>query len=125
MLKIGESAGECGFTLRTEPVADDVSTTEAQVVASQGKLSQTQVNATNTSLHYRIYTNGTARKGLYGNDLDAAGVLTVDTWAHVCFLMDAYADPTSRKIYVNGDQVADDAGKSAYLGTAGDTMGKH
>lgn len=84
--------------------------------------SQTEANATNTSLHYRIYTNGTARMGFYSNDLDAAGALTADTWAHVCFLMDADADPTSRKIYVNGDQVADDAGKSAYLGTAGDTM---
>jgi len=84
--------------------------------------SQTQANATNTSLHYRVYTNGTARMGFYSNDLDAAGVLTADTWTHICFLMDADADPTSRKIYIDGESKADDSGKSAYLGTAGDTM---
>ena len=84
--------------------------------------SQTQVNATNTSLHYRIYTNGTVRMGFYGNDLDAAAAVKADEWAHICYLMDADADPTSRKIYIDGVQAVDDSGKSAYLGTAGDTM---
>jgi hypothetical protein len=40
VLKIGEAAGECGFTLRTDPIAIEV-TTEAvgQAVAPQSKLS--------------------------------------------------------------------------------------
>lgn len=37
--KIGEGGGECGFTLRTEPIATAVTTAEAQVVEPQGKLS--------------------------------------------------------------------------------------
>lgn len=44
VVKVGESAGECGFTLRTEPVAGEVTTTGAQVVTSQGKLSITWGN---------------------------------------------------------------------------------
>ncbi len=36
--KIGEGGGECGFTLRTEPIASEVNTTTAQAVEAQGKL---------------------------------------------------------------------------------------
>jgi hypothetical protein len=84
-------------------------------------LSQTQVNAQNTSLHYRLYTNGTTRMGFYSNDLDAPASLIADEWQHVCFWLDV--DNDDRRIYVNGEQVAQDAGKAgiAYLGTAGDT----
>ena len=81
---------------------------------------QTQVNATNTSLHYRIYTNGTVRMGFYGNDLDAPAAVTADEWSHICFWCDE--ESNTRKIYINGEQAAEDAGKSLYKGTAGDTM---
>ena len=90
--------------------------------SEQCVFSQMQANATNTSMHYRMYTNGTARMGFYSNDLDAPGVLTADTWTHICFWMDADSDPTSRKIYIDGVQAVEDSGKSAYLGNAGDTM---
>lgn len=84
--------------------------------------SQTQVNAQNTSLHFRIYTSGQIRMGFYSNDLDAPGALKAEEWAHICFWLDV--DNKARRIYVNGEQVAEDAGKAgiAYLGTAGDTM---
>jgi hypothetical protein len=82
---------------------------------------QTQVNAQNTSLHYRIYTNGTVRMGFYSNDLDAPAAVKSE-WTHICFWLDIEAK--KRRIYLNGEQVVEDAGKAGieYLGTAGDTM---
>ena len=84
--------------------------------------SQTQVNAANTSLHYRIYNNGTVRMGFYGNDLDAPAAVEADKWAHITFWLDVKGK--SRQIYIDGKSVAEDAGKAGieYLGTAGDTM---
>jgi len=84
--------------------------------------SQTQVNAQNTSLHYRIYTNGTVRMGFYSNDLDAPAAVKANEWAHICFWLDIKAK--SRKVYINGEEKVEDAGKAGieYLGTAGDTM---
>ena len=83
---------------------------------------QTQVNAQNTSLHYRIYNNGTVRMGFYGNDLDAPAAVEADKWAHIIFWLDVKGK--SRQIYIDGESVAEDAGKAGieYLGTAGDTM---
>ena len=90
--------------------------------SEQCVFTQIQANATNTSLHYRIYTSGTVRMGFYNNDLDAAGAVKSGEWAHLCFWLDV--DGNSRRIYVNGKQVAEDAGKSGieYLGNAGNTM---
>lgn len=83
---------------------------------------QTQVNAQNTSMHFRIYTNGTVRMGFYSNDLDAPAAVKKEEWVHLCFWLDIKAK--SRRIYINGEQVVEDAGKAGieYLGTAGDTM---
>ena len=81
---------------------------------------QTQVNGANTSLHYRVYNNGTVRMGFYGNDLDAADAVKADEWAHICFWMDA--DSKTRRIYINGKSVSEDKDKSVYKGTSGDTM---
>ena len=90
--------------------------------AEQCVFSQTQVNATNTSMHYRIYTNSTVRMGFYSNDLDAAGAVKAGQWVHIAFWLDV--KNTSRKIYIDGVEVAKDAGKSGifYKGNAGDTM---
>jgi len=79
---------------------------------------QKQANATNTSLHFRIYNNGTIRMGFYSNDLNAPGAAKAE-WIHLCFWMNA--EDKSRKIYVNGEEKAQDAGQ-AYAGNAGDTM---
>ena len=51
-------------------------------------VSQTDVNALNTSLHYRIYNSGTVRMGFYGNDLDAPTAVKAGKWAHICFWLD-------------------------------------
>jgi hypothetical protein len=83
-------------------------------------MSQMQTNATNTSLHYRVYNAGTVRMGFYSNDLDAPAAVLADEWSHIVFWLDA--DSQDRRIYINGEQVAQDAGKSAYLGNAGDTI---
>jgi hypothetical protein len=90
--------------------------------SEQCVFTQTQVNAQNTSLHYRIYTNGTVRMGFYSNDLDAPAAAKKEEWMHICFWLDIEAK--SRRIYINGEQVVEDAGKAGieYLGTAGDTM---
>ncbi len=82
--------------------------------------SQMQANATNTSMHFRIYTNATVRMGYYSNDLDAPGAAIADEWQHICFWQDV--DAKERKIYINGEEAAGDAAKSAYLGNAGDTI---
>ena len=83
---------------------------------------QTQVNAQNTSLHYRIYNSGTVRMGFYANDLDAPAAVEADKWAHICFWLDVKGK--SRQIYIDGKSVAEDPGKAGieYLGTAGDTI---
>jgi len=88
--------------------------------AEQCVFTQTQVNNTNTSLHYRIYANGTVRMGFYGNDLDAPGAAKAGEWIHLAFWLDNKAQ--KRRIYANGEQIAEDSGKSPYKGTAGDTM---
>lgn len=83
--------------------------------------SQKQSNGTNTSLHYRIYaTTGNVRMGFYSNDLDAPVAVEADEWTHITFWFDV--DDGSRRIYINGEKVAEDTGKSAYKGAAGNTM---
>ena len=83
---------------------------------------QTQANATNTSLHFRIYNSGNVRMGFYANDLDAFGAVKAGEWTHLCFWLDV--DGKSRKIYVNGKEAAKDAGKAgiAFKGTSGETF---
>jgi hypothetical protein len=90
--------------------------------SEQCVFTQTQNNATNTSLHYRIYTSGTVRMGFYSNDLDAAGAVKAGEWAHLCFWLDV--EEESRRIYLNGNQLVEDAGKAGilYLGASGNTM---
>jgi len=90
--------------------------------AEQCVFTQTQVNAQNTSLHFRIYTSGTVRMGFYSNDLDAAGAVKADEWVHICYWLDLQAK--LRRLYINGQKVAEDAGKAGlpYLGNSGDTM---
>jgi hypothetical protein len=88
--------------------------------SEQVVFSQTQANNTNTSMHFRIYTNATVRMGFYSNDLDAAGAAKADEWQHICYWLDVKTK--TRRIYINGEQVAQDQGMSPYLGTAGDTM---
>lgn len=85
--------------------------------------SQTQVNAQNTSLHYRIYSgSGNVRMGFYGNDLDAPAAAEAGKWVHICFWLNV--EKKSRKIYIDGKMAVEDAGKAgiAYKGAAGDTM---
>ena len=90
--------------------------------AEQCVFSQTQANATNTSMHFRIYTNATVRMGFYSNDLDAVGAAKKEEWMHIAYCLDL--DAKKRRIYVNGEQIAQDAGVAGlpYLGTTGDTM---
>ena len=40
--------------------------------------------------------------------------------AHICFWLDA--DKKTRRVYINGEQKAEDKDKSLYKGTAGNTM---
>ncbi|MEK7395992.1 MAG: LamG domain-containing protein [Candidatus Poribacteria bacterium] len=90
--------------------------------AEQCVFSQMDANATNTSMHYRIYTNGTVRMGFYGNDLDLVGGAKADEWMHIAYYLDVPGK--ARRIYVNGAQAAQDAGLVGieYLGKKGDTM---
>lgn len=94
---------------------------ESAGALEQCVFSQMQANATNTSMHFRIYTHATVRMGFYSNDLDAPGAVQAGKWAHICFWFDI-DDGQSRKNFINGEQVAQDSGRSAYLGNAGNTM---
>ena len=83
--------------------------------------SQKDVNATNKSLHYRIYSSGTVRMGFYGNDLDtAAGAVKKGEWTHITFWHDA--KKKNRRIYINGKKEAEDNGRGLFEGTQGDTV---
>jgi hypothetical protein len=90
--------------------------------SEQCVFTQMQANAQNTSLHFRIYTNGTIRMGFYSNDLDAPAAVKAGEWIHICFWLDV--EGKSRKIYLNGKEVVRDAGKAGieYKGAAGNTM---
>lgn len=91
------------------------------VGGNQCVFTQKEKNEKNTSLHYRIYPDGKARMGFYGNDLDTpAAALVANDWAHICFWLDA--DTKTRRIYINDELRNEDKDKELYLGTAGDTI---
>jgi hypothetical protein len=84
--------------------------------------SQVQTNATNTSLHFRIYGpgSGRVRMGFYNNDLDTSGnTIQENNWYHIAFWYDF--ENQNRRIYVNGVQEAE-AAATPYLGTSGNTV---
>ena len=60
--------------------------------------------------------------GYWNNDLDAAGPLQAGEWVLLCFWLDV--DGKSRRIFINGQEAAQDAGKAGieYKGTKGDTV---
>jgi len=82
--------------------------------------SQVQTNATNTSMHYRLWGDGRVRMGFYSNDLDTvAGTVADNNWYHITFWYDF--ENQNRRIYING--VLDAEGSAGpYLGTSGDTV---
>ena len=98
-------------------IRPELSGGEEQVVFSQN-----DTQGVNLSLHYRIYNNGTVRMGFYTNDMDAPGAVEAGKWAHLCFWLDV--EGTSRKIYIDGVEVKQDAGVNGieYKGAAGDTV---
>jgi len=90
--------------------------TDQQIV-----FSQVQTNATNTSLHYRIYgpSSGRVRMGFYSNDLDTTTTLDENNWYHITFWYDF--ENQNRRIYINGVLEAE-ASATPYLGTSGNTV---
>jgi len=83
--------------------------------------SQVQTNATNTSLHFRIYGpgSGRVRMGFYSNDLDTTTTLDENNWYHITFWYDF--ENQNRRIYINGVLEAE-AAATPYLGTSGNTV---
>jgi len=84
-------------------------------------ISQVQSNATDTSLHFRIYGpgSGRVRMGFYNNDLDTTTTLDENNWYHITFWYDF--ENQNRRIYVNGTLEAE-AAATPYLGTSGNTV---
>jgi len=90
--------------------------------------SQAQSGSTNLSMHFRL--GGTTstdapvrgvRMGFYNNDTDSPANLFQDnTWYHVAFWYNY--ETQTRRIYVNGVQVAQGTAVAAYLGTTGRTQ---
>jgi len=60
--------------------------------------------------------------GFYSNDLDAPAAVVAGEWAHITYWVDE--KDGNRRIYINGVQVAQDAGNPSvtYAGTVGDTI---
>ena len=94
--------------------------------AQQVVFGQVQTGSANLSMHFRIGgpggtapVPGAVRMGFYSNDLNAPGGLILDNnWYHLTFWYDV-AGPT-RRIYIDGVQVAEDTG-APYQGTTGET----
>jgi len=92
-------------------------------------LSETQSRSENRSLHLRLGGPGAenapppggVRMAFYANDLDTpAGIIENNRWYHLTFEYD-YADRV-RRIYVDGEQMAEGAGVAPFAGTTGDTI---
>ncbi len=89
--------------------------------------SQRDADSTNLNMHMRLggpsSTDAPVRAvrfGFYSNDLDSPPDTFQDnTWYHVAFWYDY--ENQDRRIYVDGEQVAQDAG-APYLGAAGNTI---
>ena len=81
--------------------------------------SQHELNAANLSLHFRVYSTSVIRFGFYSNDLDSPPTsLGKNEWHNLTFTLDG--SDNTRKIYIDGQEIASDVSASAYLGTTGD-----
>lgn len=73
------------------------------------------------SLHLRLYNTGKVRLGYYGNDLDSEnGLVEKNKWHNLTFWVDD--SKKSRRIYVDGEKVAEGVIDGGYMGTKGETI---
>ena len=90
-----------------------------EMIADEVMFSQHELNAANLSLHFRIQGDGGIRMGFYSNDMDVpAGPVKKNEWNSLTFWFNE-SDKT-RKVYIDGQEVASDTSPSAYLGAIGD-----
>ena len=81
--------------------------------------SQYEKNGKNLSLHLRLYNTGKVRLGYYGNDLDSEnGLVEKNKWHNLTFWVDD--SKKSRRIYVDGEKVAEGVSDGGYMGTKGE-----
>jgi len=74
---------------------------------------------TNRNLHLRLYPDGVIRFDYYANSTNTApGTFTPDQWHHLAFVYDY--DELIRRIYLDGDVVAEQLNVGPYLGSGGD-----
>lgn len=91
-----------------------------EMPADEVVFSQHELDNANLSLHFRIMSNSGIRLGFYSNDLDAPpGFVKKNEWNNLTFWFDASGK--TRKIYVDGREVASGVSGSDYLGSTGDT----
>lgn len=77
----------------------------------------------NNGLHLVVKSEGEIRFGFYANDLDTPdNTVETDTWQHVAFVYDKPAG--TRKIFVNGKEVASDQTSTGFQGTDEVLMGR-
>ena len=83
--------------------------------------SQYEKNGKNLSLHLRLYNTGKVRLGYYGNDLDSEnGLVEKNKWHNLTFWVDD--SKKSRRIYVDGEKVAEGVSDGGYMGTKGEII---
>jgi hypothetical protein len=86
----------------------------------QTVFAQHQSGSTNLSLHFRIMPSGVARMGFYANDLDTpAGAVEAGIWTHITYVYDF--ETQDRRIYINGERAAEQAGAGPYQANTGET----
>lgn len=77
---------------------------------------------TNKNMHLRIYENGAIRFDWYANSANApAGTFTLGDWHHLAFTYDynPAGGNGTRRIFYDGQIVAEQLGVTPYLGTGG------
>ena len=69
----------------------------------------------------RLYNTCQVRLDYYGNDLDSKnGLVEKNTWHDLIFWVDD--SKKARRIYVDGEKVAEGASNGGYMGTKGETI---
>ena len=83
--------------------------------------SQYEKDSKNLSLYLRLYNTGQVRLDYYGNNLDSKnGLVKKNTWHDLIFWVDNSKE--ARRIYVDGEKVAEVVSDGGDMGTKGETI---
>ncbi|MBQ6615864.1 MAG: LamG domain-containing protein [Thermoguttaceae bacterium] len=105
-LPVGSAGLNGSFTVSAWINMDDIN-------GDQAIMGNTTWGTNNQSLHL-VVANGKPVLGLYNNDLTANQTLEPNQWYYLTFQYDA--DAQTQRIFLNGEQIAERTGASAFAG---------